>query len=96
MIRAIAKIKSIRSQPIFSGYRPLCSIVGQNTSGQVELLEQEVLNVGEEAIVRMTFVSESLLVPDFKVGCLFSMSEGRHVVGFGEILEVCGKWEGFK
>jgi translation elongation factor EF-Tu-like GTPase len=94
MVSAIAKIKFFdyvngRKIPFFSRYRPICSFIpGDCTSGQIELLDRESFNIGDEGIVKITFVTKSSLGRNFCVGCLFTMSEGHYIMGFGEILEI--------
>lgn len=93
LIEASLLHKGVRQSGIVSGYRPLIFFLPDNpTSGEIRLLDREVLLPAETAIVKITLPDDRLL-GTAQVGQRFKIGESPDsIVGEIEILQIDGKW----
>lgn len=82
-----------REVPFSSGYRPLFKMEdGENTSGQITLLDREKFKPGETGVVEIKFLFPEFLGKDFRIGKKFQFREGKEILGEGDVLEIL-QWE---
>ncbi len=78
-----------RKTPFVTGYRPIFSFTNQKmkTSGQIILINKEDFKPGEEAEVKIRFLSK-FLEENFQAGVRFTFEEGGEALGEGKINEI--------
>ncbi|MDR6781626.1 translation elongation factor EF-Tu-like GTPase [Pedobacter africanus] len=91
-IEAEIKIKAEggRTWPIKTGYRPGFNFVDKmQTSGSINLLNNDDLKPGDKGTVEIKFFSNELL-GEIQPGTLFKFYEGPVEIGSGIVLKVIG------
>ncbi|MBK7706076.1 MAG: hypothetical protein IPN69_18720 [Acidobacteria bacterium] len=91
MIIATSRIKlnKLRKTPFISGYRPVFDFGGEYmTSGMIDLLDRDSMKPGDEALVSIRFLDESIDYLGVGIGSTFQFGEGDKPFGHGEILEL--------
>ncbi len=80
----------MRKTPFISGYRPLFEFNGANTkiSGKIDLIDTELFHPGKSGTIQITFNKGLINESHFKVGEVFTFSEGVNPLGKGEIVDV--------
>lgn len=81
--------ENMRRTPFISTYRPGFDFKGARTriSGRIDLIDKESLVPGTSATVQVTFLNGMINDEHLKKGVSFTFSEGRYVLGKGEIIE---------
>ena len=94
MVKTLARIQLYsgikkRTTPIKSGYRPTFNFVEKSrTSGQIGLINMDLIYPGETAVVEIVFLNQELLGEEFKQGTNFLFYEGEDPLGEGVVLEI--------
>lgn len=71
-----------RSRPVITGYRPNHLVRDDYlTSGTHEYINAEVVNPGETAHTRITFITPEVYPHCLWVGRVINVQEGGHLVG---------------
>ncbi|MNE15500.1 hypothetical protein D3C80_1084100 [compost metagenome] len=80
---------TMRTMPIRTGYRPLFNFeVKSKKSGQIELVNNEFIEVGNCGDVIVNFVNSEYLGENLKLGEKIFFDEGGERLGEIEILEI--------
>jgi translation elongation factor EF-Tu-like GTPase len=97
LIKVLAKLElysgdKMREVPFYNGYRPIFEFKGARTktSGRIDLIEMDNFPPGTIAEVQVTFIKGMISDKFFSKGEPFSISEGTHDIGKGEIIKLLG------